>query len=123
MEQADIETQESVIRVVSPTDVQFKLDDQDKEEVSPHSFSRMMMTRMIMMIFAQVVVNLTSPEALCLDTAAFVGVPIISHILFSILIISNLISFNSVLGHHQLPHAPCYCVHHHHLPVAQVFLL
>ena len=33
MEQADIETQESVIRVVSPTDVQFKLDDQDKEEV------------------------------------------------------------------------------------------
>ena len=123
VEQADIETQESVIRVVSPTDVQFKLDDQDKEEVSPHSFSRMMMTRMIMMIIAQVVVNLTSPEALCLDTAAFVGVPIISHILFSILIISNPISFNSVLGHHQLPHAPCYCVHHHHLPVAQVFLL
>ena len=35
VEQADIETQESVIRVVSPTDVQFKLDDQDKEEVSP----------------------------------------------------------------------------------------
>ena len=33
VEQADIETQESVIRVVSPTDVQFKLDDQDKEEV------------------------------------------------------------------------------------------
>ena len=83
----------------------------------------MLMTWKIMMIFAQVVVNLTSPEALCLDTAAFVGVPIISHILFSILIISNLISFNSVLGHHQLPHAPCYCVHHHHLPVAQVFLL
>jgi hypothetical protein len=55
VEQADIETQESVIRVVSPTDVQFKLDDQDKEEV---------------------VVNLTSPEALCLDTAAFVGVTI-----------------------------------------------
>ena len=37
VEQADIETQESVIRVVSPTDVQFKLDDQDKEEVA---FSR-----------------------------------------------------------------------------------
>ena len=122
MEQADIETQESVIRVVSPTDVQFKLDDQDKEEVSPHSFS-MIMTRMIMMIFAQVVVNLTSPEALCLDTAAFVGVPIISHILFSILMISNPLSFNFVLGHHQLPHAPCYCVHHHHLPMAQVFPL
>ena len=76
-----------------------------------------------MMIFAQVVVNLTSPEALCLDTAAFVGVPIISHILFSILMISNPLSFNFVLGHHQLPHAPCYCVHHHHLPMAQVFLL
>ena len=46
----------------------------------------------------------------------------LSHSLFHF-IISNLISFNSVLGHHQLPHAPCYCVHHHHLPVAQVFPL
>jgi len=55
VEQADIETQESVIRVVSPTDVQFKLDTEDKEEV---------------------VINMTSPEALCLDTAAFVGVTI-----------------------------------------------
>merc|ERR1719400_1155541 len=54
VEQADIETQESVIRVVSPTDVQFKLDTEDKEEV----------------------INMTSPEALCLDTAAFVGVTI-----------------------------------------------
>ena len=27
-------------------------------------------------LFSQVVVNLTSPEALCLDTAAFVGVTI-----------------------------------------------
>lgn len=55
VEQADIETQESVIRVVSPTDVQFKLDREDKEEV---------------------VVNITSSEALCIDTAAFVGVTI-----------------------------------------------
>lgn len=55
VEQADIETQESVIRVVSPTDVQFQLDTEDKEEV---------------------VINMTSPEALCLDTAAFVGVTI-----------------------------------------------
>ena len=38
MEQADIETQESVIRVVSPTDVQFKLDDQDKEEVTKTNY-------------------------------------------------------------------------------------
>jgi len=55
VEQADIETQESVIRVVSPTDVQFQLDTDDKEEV---------------------VINMTSPEALCIDTAAFVGVTI-----------------------------------------------
>jgi len=55
VEQADIETQESVIRVVSPTDVQFKLDTEDKEEV---------------------IINMTSPEALCIDTAAFVGVTI-----------------------------------------------
>ena len=41
VEQADIETQESVIRVVSPTDVQFKLDDQDKEEVMKAPFHQL----------------------------------------------------------------------------------
>ena len=89
VEQADIETQESVIRVVSPTDVQFKLDDQDKEEVTfttttLHHFP-IFMAILIWRTYAndtsltlieQVVVNLTSPEALCLDTAAFVGVTI-----------------------------------------------
>lgn len=56
VEEADIET-ERVIRVVAPTDVQFKLTDDDKEEV---------------------VINLSNAglEALCIDTAAFVGVTI-----------------------------------------------
>jgi len=56
VDQADIETAK-IIRVVAPTDVQFKLTDDDKEEV---------------------VINLSelSPEALCIDTAAFVGVTI-----------------------------------------------
>jgi len=56
VDQADIET-ERVIRVVSPSDVQFKLAEDDKEEV---------------------VINLNSvpAESLCLDTAAFVGVTI-----------------------------------------------
>lgn len=56
MSEADIQT-ERVIRVVSPTDVQFKLAEDEKDEV---------------------VINLNSvpAEALCLDTAAFVGVTI-----------------------------------------------
>jgi len=56
VDQADIET-ERIIRVVSPSDVQFKLAEDDKEEV---------------------VINLNSVpgESLCLDTAAFVGVTI-----------------------------------------------
>jgi len=56
VDQADIET-ERIIRVVSPSDVQFKLAEDDKEEV---------------------VINLNSvpSESLCLDTAMFVGVTI-----------------------------------------------
>jgi len=56
VEEADIET-ERIIRVVAPTDVQFKLTEDDKEEV---------------------VINTSTAglEALCIDTAAFVGVTI-----------------------------------------------
>merc|ERR1712223_2084493 len=55
VDEADIET-ERVIQVVSPSDVQFKLAEDDKEEV---------------------VINLNSvPESLCLNTAAFIGVTV-----------------------------------------------
>jgi len=55
VDEADIET-ERVIQVVSPTDVQFKLAEDDKDEV---------------------VINLNSvPESLCLNTAAFIGVTV-----------------------------------------------
>jgi len=54
-EEADIQT-ERIIQVVSPTDVQFKLTEDDKDEV---------------------VINLNSvPESLCLNTAAFIGVTV-----------------------------------------------
>jgi len=54
-EEADIET-ERIIQVVSPSDVQFKLAEDDKDEV---------------------VINLNSvPESLCLNTAAFIGVTV-----------------------------------------------
>lgn len=56
VEEADIET-ERVIRVVAPTDVQFKLTEDDKEEVVINT-------------------STASLEALCIDTAAFVGVTI-----------------------------------------------
>jgi len=55
VEEADIQT-ERIIQVVSPTDVQFKLAEDDKDEV---------------------VINLNSvPESLCLNTSAFIGVTI-----------------------------------------------
>jgi len=55
VEEADIQT-ERIIQVVSPTDVQFKLAEDDKD---------------------QVVINLNSvPESLCLNTTAFIGVTI-----------------------------------------------
>ena len=54
-EEADIKT-ERIIQVVSPSDVQFKLAEDDKDEV---------------------VINLNSvPESLCLNTAAFIGVTV-----------------------------------------------
>ena len=54
-EEADIQT-ERIIQVVSPSDVQFKLAEDDKDEV---------------------VINLNSvPESLCLNTAAFIGVTV-----------------------------------------------
>jgi len=56
VEEADIET-ERIIRVVAPTDVQFKLTEDDKEEVVINT-------------------SAASLEALCIDTAAFVGVTI-----------------------------------------------
>jgi len=56
VEEADIET-ERIIRVVAPTDVQFKLTEDDKEEVVINT-------------------SMAGLEALCIDTAAFVGVTI-----------------------------------------------
>jgi len=56
VDQADIET-ERVIRVVAPSDVQFQLNEDGKEEVVINT-------------------NSVPTESLCIDTAAFVGVTI-----------------------------------------------
>ena len=56
VDQADIET-ERVIRVVSPSDVQFQLNEDGKEEVVINT-------------------NSVPTEALCVDTSAFVGATI-----------------------------------------------
>ena len=68
VEQADIET-ERVIRVVAPSDVQFQLNEKGEEEVVINT-------------------NSVPAEAVCIDTAAFVGVTITMLMLLIIALIT-----------------------------------
>ncbi len=68
VEQADIET-ERVIRVVAPSDVQFQLNEKGDEEVVINT-------------------NSVPAEAVCIDTAAFVGVTITMLMLLIIALIT-----------------------------------